>query len=128
MQPMLAAAALLRGARRPARRPRCSPGSPDGRRGPCGDGRGSPASRTDRGVAAAAVVNAAGTWAGEVAALAGVDACRCCPGAASSSSPSRCRALIRHKVYAADYVADVASDAAALQTSAVVEGTRPAPS
>ena len=31
--------------------------------------------------------------------------------------------LIRHKVYAADYVANVASDSADLETSAVVEGT-----
>ncbi len=31
--------------------------------------------------------------------------------------------IVRHKVYAADYVADVASGSAALQTSAVVEGT-----
>jgi D-hydroxyproline dehydrogenase subunit beta len=32
--------------------------------------------------------------------------------------------LIRHKVYTADYVANVASDDAALQTSSVIEGTR----
>jgi glycine/D-amino acid oxidase-like deaminating enzyme len=32
--------------------------------------------------------------------------------------------LVRHKVYAADYVADVAADSAALRTSPVVEGTR----
>ncbi len=31
--------------------------------------------------------------------------------------------LVRHKVYLADYVADVASDSAALQSSPVVEGT-----
>ncbi|CCB72469.1 NAD(P)/FAD-dependent oxidoreductase [Streptantibioticus cattleyicolor] len=35
--------------------------------------------------------------------------------------------LVRHKVYAADYVADVASDSAGLQTSAVVEGTAAGP-
>lgn len=35
--------------------------------------------------------------------------------------------LVRHKVYAADYVADVASDSAALQTSPVVEGTAAGP-
>lgn len=34
---------------------------------------------------------------------------------------------VRHKVYAADYVADVASDSAALQTSPVVEGTAAGP-
>ena len=32
--------------------------------------------------------------------------------------------IVRHKVYAAEYVANVASDASDLQTSAVVEGTR----
>jgi glycine/D-amino acid oxidase-like deaminating enzyme len=32
--------------------------------------------------------------------------------------------LVRHKVYAADYVADVAAHTAGLRTSTVVEGTR----
>jgi glycine/D-amino acid oxidase-like deaminating enzyme len=32
--------------------------------------------------------------------------------------------LVRHKVYAAEYVSDVASDDAGLESSAVVEGTR----
>ena len=35
--------------------------------------------------------------------------------------------VVRRKVYAADYVADVASGSAALQTSAVVEGTAAGP-
>jgi glycine/D-amino acid oxidase-like deaminating enzyme len=35
--------------------------------------------------------------------------------------------LVRHKVYAADYVADVASGSADLQSSAVVEGTTAGP-
>lgn len=35
--------------------------------------------------------------------------------------------LVRHKVYAADYIADVASGSAALQSSAVVEGTAAGP-
>jgi glycine/D-amino acid oxidase-like deaminating enzyme len=35
--------------------------------------------------------------------------------------------LIRHKVYTADYVGDVASNAAALASSAVVEGTASGP-
>lgn len=83
--------------------------------------------RTDRGdVLAPAVVNAAGTWGGEIAALAG---------AALPVLPRRGFVLVteplpprvRHKVYAADYVADVASDSAALQTSPVVEGTAAGP-
>nr|WP_079061463.1 FAD-binding oxidoreductase [Streptomyces griseoruber] len=83
--------------------------------------------RTDRGdLLAPAVVNAAGTWGGEVAAMAG---------AALPVLPRRGFVLVteplpprvRHKVYAADYVADVASDSAALQTSPVVEGTAAGP-
>ncbi|MFD4256339.1 NAD(P)/FAD-dependent oxidoreductase [Streptomyces sp. NPDC058534] len=83
--------------------------------------------RTDRGeLHAPAVVNAAGPWGGEVAALAGVRL---------PVLPRRGYVLVteplpprvRHKVYAADYVADVASDSAALQTSPVVEGTAAGP-
>lgn len=83
--------------------------------------------RTDRGdLLAPAVVNAAGTWGGEIAALAG---------APLPVLPRRGFVLVteplpprvRHKVYAADYVADVASDSAALQTSPVVEGTAAGP-
>lgn len=69
-----------------------------------------------------AIVNATGTWAGEVAALAGVQV---------SILPRRGFVLVTeplpkrvfHKVYAADYVSDVASSDASLQASAVVEDT-----
>ncbi|WP_121750160.1 FAD-binding oxidoreductase [Streptomyces sp. E2N166] len=93
-------------------------------RGPDGAVRGV---RTDRGdLHAPAVVNAAGPWAGELAGLAGVRL---------PVLPRRGYVLVteplpprvRHKVYAADYVADVASDSAALQTSPVVEGTAAGP-
>ncbi|MGC5036085.1 NAD(P)/FAD-dependent oxidoreductase [Streptomyces sp. DT190] len=83
--------------------------------------------RTDRGdLHAAAVVNAAGTWGGAVAARAGVSL-PVLPrrGFVLVTEPLPPR--IRHKVYAADYVADVASDAAELQTSPVVEGTPAGP-
>jgi sarcosine oxidase subunit beta len=80
--------------------------------------------RTTAGdVPAGAVLNAAGTWAGEVAALAGVHL---------PVLPRRGFVLVtepmppgtvRHKVYAAEYVGDVASSDAALQTSPVVEST-----
>ncbi|MGW7498552.1 NAD(P)/FAD-dependent oxidoreductase [Streptomyces luteogriseus] len=93
-------------------------------RGPDGAVRGV---RTDRGdLHAPAVVNAAGTWGGEVAARAGVRLpVRPRRGFVIVTEPLPPR--IRHKVYAADYVADVASDSAALQTSPVVEGTPAGP-
>ncbi|MFE4702889.1 NAD(P)/FAD-dependent oxidoreductase [Streptomyces sp. NPDC056738] len=83
--------------------------------------------RTDRGdLHAPAVVNAAGTWGADVASLAGVRL-PVLPrrGFVLVTEPLPRR--VRHKVYAADYVADVASDSAALQTSPVVEGTAAGP-
>ncbi|WP_405846108.1 NAD(P)/FAD-dependent oxidoreductase [Streptomyces sp. NBC_01518] len=83
--------------------------------------------RTDRGdVLAPTVVNAAGTWGGEVAALAGVTL-PVLPRRGFVLVTEPLPRLVRHKVYAADYVADVASDSAALQTSPVVEGTAAGP-
>jgi glycine/D-amino acid oxidase-like deaminating enzyme len=76
----------------------------------------------DGDLPAGAVVNAAGTWAGSVAAIAGVDV----PveprrGVVLVTQPLP--PLIRHKVYAAEYVGDIASELAGLSSSPVVEGT-----
>jgi glycine/D-amino acid oxidase-like deaminating enzyme len=119
VQPMLAAAVLLRLARTAGAQV-----LPDTAvTGLLRSGERVTGARTTAGeIAAGAVVNAAGTWAGEVAALAGVHV---------PVSPRRGFVLVteplpravRHKVYLADYIADVASDSAALQASPVVEGT-----
>ncbi|MDH6515651.1 glycine/D-amino acid oxidase-like deaminating enzyme [Streptomyces sp. SAI-135] len=83
--------------------------------------------RTGRGeIHAPHVVNAAGTWGGELAALAGADL-PVLPRRGFVLVTEPLPRLVRHKVYAADYVADVASDSAALQTSPVVEGTAAGP-
>ncbi|MFF7762687.1 NAD(P)/FAD-dependent oxidoreductase [Streptomyces griseorubiginosus] len=83
--------------------------------------------RTDRGdIDAPYVVNAAGTWGGELAALAGTGL-PVLPRRGFVLVTEPLPRLVRHKVYAADYVADVASDSAALQTSPVVEGTAAGP-
>ncbi|MGW5637755.1 NAD(P)/FAD-dependent oxidoreductase [Streptomyces sp. NPDC003832] len=83
--------------------------------------------RTGHGeIHAPAVVNAAGTWGGELAALAGARL-PVLPRRGFVLVTEPLPRLIHHKVYAADYVADVASDSAALQTSPVVEGTAAGP-
>ncbi|MCW3814319.1 FAD-binding oxidoreductase [Micromonospora sp. DR5-3] len=78
---------------------------------------------TDGDIPAGAVLNASGTWAGDLADLAGVRV-PVLPrrGFVLVTQPMPPR-TIRHKVYAAEYVGDVASSDAALQTSPVVEGT-----
>lgn len=68
------------------------------------------------------VINAAGTWGGEIAALAGVEL-PILPRRGFILVTEPLPPLVRHKVYAADYVANVASDNAGLETSAVIEGT-----
>ncbi|EPD67281.1 NAD(P)/FAD-dependent oxidoreductase [Streptomyces sp. HGB0020] len=83
--------------------------------------------RTDRGdIHAPALVNAAGTWGGEIAALAEAHL-PVLPRRGFVLVTEPLPRMVHHKVYAADYVADVASDSAALQTSPVVEGTAAGP-
>jgi D-hydroxyproline dehydrogenase subunit beta len=120
VQPMLAAATLLRSARHGGATVHTGTAVTAIDRGPSGG----LAVRTTAGVISTpAVVNAAGTWAGEVAALAGV-AVPVRPRRGFILVTEPLPVLIRHKVYAAEYVANVASSASDLQTSAVVEGTR----
>lgn len=76
----------------------------------------------NRSIGAGDVVNAAGTWAGQLAALAGAPV-PVAPRRGFVLVTEPLPRMIRRKVYLADYVADVASDSAALQTSPVVEGT-----
>jgi glycine/D-amino acid oxidase-like deaminating enzyme len=79
--------------------------------------------RTSHGaLAAGQVVNAAGPWAGELAALAG-RALPVLPRRGFIVVTEPLPVLIRHKVYTADYVANVASGSAGLETSTVIEGT-----
>lgn len=79
--------------------------------------------RTAQGVISTRhVINAAGTWGGEIAALAGVEL-PILPRRGFILVTEPLPPLVRHKVYAADYVANVASDNAGLETSAVIEGT-----
>ncbi|MGO1318824.1 MAG: NAD(P)/FAD-dependent oxidoreductase [Galactobacter sp.] len=79
--------------------------------------------RTPNGdVTADAVVNTSGTWAGGIAAMAGVNVpVRPRRGFVMVTEPLPPR--IRRKVYAAEYVDNVGSSDAGLQSSPVVEGT-----
>ncbi|MEU9163119.1 FAD-dependent oxidoreductase [Streptomyces sp. NPDC048424] len=83
-------------------------------------------STTRRELLAPAVVNAAGTWGGRIAELAGVTL-PVLPRRGFVLVTEPLPRVVRHKVYAADYIADVASGSAALQSSAVVEGTPSGP-
>ncbi|MET9018565.1 FAD-dependent oxidoreductase [Actinopolymorpha sp. NPDC004070] len=121
VQPMLAAACLLRRAREHAARVHTGvrvTGIDQG-----ADGRVTGIVTTAGRLAAGAVVNAAGTWSGEVASLAGVPL-PIQPRRGFILVTEPLPPLIRHKVYDADYVANVASSSAGLETSTVVEGTR----
>jgi glycine/D-amino acid oxidase-like deaminating enzyme len=79
---------------------------------------------TDQGeIACRWVVNASGTWGGEVAERLGAPV-PVLPRRGFVLVTEPVADLVRHKVYGADYVANVASDDAGLETSPVVESTR----
>ncbi len=69
------------------------------------------------------IINATGTWAGEIARMAGSDL-PIAPRRGFILVTEPAPKYIFHKVYDSDYVANVASSDADLQTSTVVEGTR----
>ncbi|MGW6532322.1 NAD(P)/FAD-dependent oxidoreductase [Streptomyces venezuelae] len=72
------------------------------------------------------VLNAAGTWGGQLARLAGLEL-PVHPRRGFVLVTEPLPRVVRHKVYSAEYVSDVASGSAGLQTSAVVEGTPAGP-
>ena len=69
------------------------------------------------------VVNAAGTWAGEIAKLAGSEL-PIMPRRGFILVTAPLPQYVNHKVYDSDYVDNVASSDADLQTSTVIEGTK----
>lgn len=77
-------------------------------------------------VAADYVVNAAGTWGGQLSARLGAEV-PILPRRGFILVTEPLPRVIRHKVYSAGYVADVASDSAGLELSPVIEGTRSGP-
>src|ERR1700733_419589 len=119
VQPMLAAAHLIAAARRHGARVQL--GAPV--TGLLRAGERVSGVRTSRGpIAAGAVVNAAGVWGGQIASLAGV-ALPVLPRRGFILVTEPLGPLIRHKVYAASYVADVQDSSEGLETSPVIEGT-----
>ena len=124
VQPALAAAQLMRAAAASGAKLRMGETVTQLLRTPGGAVRGVGTNRGE--IHAPAVVNAAGVWGADVAALASVTL-PVLPRRGFILVTEPLPQLVRHKVYAADYVADVASDSAALQTSPVVEGTASGP-
>ncbi|MEU4922379.1 NAD(P)/FAD-dependent oxidoreductase [Streptomyces parvus] len=121
VQPVLAAAGLLRAAVRRGARVRTGEAvaAVTGT-----DGRINGVRTADGSVLTAdAVVNAAGTWGGEVGRRLGAPV-EILPRRGFVLVTEPLPPMIRHKVYSADYVANVASSDEGLETSCVVEGTR----
>ena len=125
VQPVRAAAALLRAARAFGAQVRADAdlvgvrldagGAVRAVRAQGGDG--------DVDLPADVVINAAGTWGGEVSRRLGAPV-PVLPRRGFILVTEPLPRVVRHKVYTADYVANVASGDAGLETSVVVEGTR----
>lgn len=120
VQPARAAAAMLAAARDHGARVRLRVPVTAVRRDR--QGRVSGVDTPDGTVSAGWVVNAAGAWAGEVTGAVGAPV-PVAPRRGFVLVTEPIGTLIRHKVYSADYLDNVASGAASLQTSTVVEGT-----
>lgn len=122
VQPVLAAAAILAEARRLGAQFRPGSDVVGVRRG--ADGR-LQAIRCADGteVGADAVVNAAGTWGGRVGAALGAEV-PVLPRKGFILVTEPMPPVVHHKVYSADYVANVAASTEGLETSTVVESTR----
>ena len=80
-------------------------------------------SPTEPSISAGWIINAAGSWAGQIADLAGAPI-PVLPRRGFILVTEPMPKVIHHKVYTAEYVANVASSGAGLETSVVVEGTR----
>ena len=124
VQPMLATAALLRRAREAGATIHLGTTVTAIERDAGGEVTGVRTDAADEpAIAAPFVINAAGTWAGEVAALAGAPI-PVLPRRGFILVTEPLPRVVRHKVYTAEYVANVASSDAGLETSVVIEGTR----
>jgi D-hydroxyproline dehydrogenase subunit beta len=124
VQPMLATAALLRRARDAGATIHLGTSVTAIDRDTGGEVTGVRTDAADEpAIGAPFVINAAGTWAGEVAALAGAPI-PVLPRRGFILVTEPLPRVVRHKVYTAEYVANVASSDAGLETSVVIEGTR----
>ncbi|MGH8866540.1 MAG: NAD(P)/FAD-dependent oxidoreductase [Actinomycetes bacterium] len=121
VQPVLAAASLLEAAR--SRGAHVSPGTPATGIERDHAGRVSAVLTTNGRIPTPVVVNAAGPWGGLVSDLIGTPV-PVLPRRGFVLVTEPLPKVIHHKVYSADYVGNVGSDEAGLETSTVIEGTR----
>ncbi|KRE41334.1 NAD(P)/FAD-dependent oxidoreductase [Knoellia sp. Soil729] len=122
VQPVLAAAAVLADARRRGVQYRPGTEVAAARTGQDGRLRGV-VTTSGEVIAADAVVNCAGTWGGVVGRRLGGEV-PVLPRKGFVLVTEPLPPSVRHKVYSADYVANVAASTEGLETSCVVEGTR----